>query len=162
MSSNDTDYVQLFLNDLTPILQAIDKRLNSWISQDSYKIPSIILDVAEDLNLTSDKDIKNIDPFVRKYIIHHPDWEITRGAGGGAQRKSIRLKKIQVAAEKRKVREQYVIDLTAKAEEINKQKAEKPAIPTPIIQTKVEDLEGNLVFEDFVLPENNSEEVSGE
>jgi pyruvate-formate lyase-activating enzyme len=48
--------------------------------------------IAMKLNL-DEKQVKEMDPFVRKYVRSHPEWYVTRGAHGGIMKASDKQKK---------------------------------------------------------------------
>jgi len=81
-----------FLDRLEPVAEAVENELNEWKEDSNLQVPKLLNSLALKLNW-DDKKVRQMDSVVRLYIHDHPDWHITRGAGGGIQRKSIKDKK---------------------------------------------------------------------
>ena len=88
--SNDT--AQEVIDDLLPIFQATERVLNEWTGDGNLQFPVLLVKVALLLNW-DDKQIRENDPFVRKYVRKNKDWHVTRGAHGGIMRASDKQKK---------------------------------------------------------------------
>jgi hypothetical protein len=62
-----------------------------------------------------EKQLREADPFVRKYVRSHPDWHVTRGAHGGIMRASEKQKKEAAKAAKELASKQMKDAIEAKA-----------------------------------------------
>jgi ElaB/YqjD/DUF883 family membrane-anchored ribosome-binding protein len=88
--SNDT--VQQIVDELMPIFQATEDVLNEWTEDGNIQFPALLGRIAIKLNW-SDKQIRENDPFVRKYVRANKAWYVTRGAHGGIMKAADRQKK---------------------------------------------------------------------
>lgn len=109
--SNDT--AQAVINDLMPIFQAIEESLNEWSGEGNLQFPVLLGMVAVRLNW-DEKQVRENDPFVRKYVRSNTDWYVTRGAHGGIMRASDRQKKEAIIQAKELAKKQMKEALEAK------------------------------------------------
>src|SRR5574338_680253 len=89
---SDESVKQKVLNELDELFDVTDKALSEWTGEGNLQFPALLLRMAARMNWT-DKQMREADPFVRKYVRSHPDWYVTRGAHGGIMRASERHKK---------------------------------------------------------------------
>ena len=115
---NDGTVKQKVLNELSELFDVTDQALSEWTGEGNLQFPALLLKMAVRLNW-SDKQMREADPFVRKYVRSHPDWHVTRGAHGGIMRASERQKKeeLRVAKElaKKQLQDQIEAQAVAKA-----------------------------------------------
>lgn len=115
--------ISVVLDNLSEIFQTTEDTLSDWKGDGNLQFPALMGMLALKLNWT-DKDMREADPLVRYYVRRHPDWYVTRGAHGGIQRMSEKLKKEahKLAKEEAKRKMQEAIDA-----EVNKKEVEKAA-----------------------------------
>jgi hypothetical protein len=108
-----SDTAQEVIDDLLPIFQATEQVLNEWTSEGNLQFPALLVKVALKLNW-DDKQIRENDPFVRKYVRKNKDWHVTRGAHGGIMRASDKQKKEDLKIAKEFAKKQIEEALKAK------------------------------------------------
>lgn len=123
--SNDT--AQEVINDLLPIFQATEDALNEWTGEGNLQFPILLGMIAVRLNW-DEKQVRENDPFVRKYVRKNSDWYVTRGAHGGIMKATDRNKKESIKLAKDLVKKQMQEALEAK-EQAAKDLAAKVALP---------------------------------
>jgi hypothetical protein len=111
---NDGTVKQKVLNELSELFDVTDQALSEWTGDGNLQFPALLLKMAVKLNWT-DKQMREADPFVRKYVRSHPDWHVTRGAHGGIMRASERQKKEAARAAKELVKKQLQDEIESKA-----------------------------------------------
>ena len=89
---SDVTVKQRVLDELAELFDVTDKALSEWTGEGNLQFPALLLRMAARMNWT-DKQMREADPFVRKYVRSHPDWYVTRGAHGGIMRASEKQKK---------------------------------------------------------------------
>lgn len=109
--SNDTS--QRVIDDLLPIFQATEQALNEWSGEGNLQFPVLLGMIAVRLNW-DEKQVRENDPFVRKYVRNNADWYVTRGAHGGIMRASERQKKEALKAAKEQAKKTIEEALQAK------------------------------------------------
>jgi len=113
-----SDSIKIFLDKLEPVIDAVETELNEWKENKNLQVPLLLNNLASKLNW-DDKKVRQMDSVIRLYIHDHSDWHITRGAGGGIQRKSLKekkdLEKLAKDAAKLEVRKMLDDKLAAKA-----------------------------------------------
>jgi len=111
------------IDDFSIVFETIEDTLNDWTGDGNLQFPALMGMLALKLNWI-DKDMREADPIVRYYVRRHPDWYVTRGAHGGIQRMTEKLKKDaqRQAKEDAKRKMQEAID-----EEVRKKEAELEA-----------------------------------
>jgi hypothetical protein len=109
--SNET--TQEVIDELMPIFQATEQALSEWSGEGNLQFPVLLGMIAVRLNW-NEKDVRENDPFVRKYVRKNKDWYVTRGAGGGIMRASERQKKEAVKIAKDLAKKQIEEALEAK------------------------------------------------
>lgn len=121
--SDGTTVKQKVLNELSELFDVTDQALSEWTGEGNLQFPQLLLKMAVRLNW-SDKQMREADPFVRKYVRSHPDWYVTRGAHGGIMRSSEKQKKeeLRVAKETAKKQLQDQIEAQAAAVQANASK----------------------------------------
>ncbi len=100
MSKNIT--IEKVLDGLSQIFQMTDTVLNEWGSSEkseNLQFPVLLGMIALRMNW-DEKQTREADPFVRKYVRSHSDWTVTRGAHGGIMKTSDKLKKEELRAAK--------------------------------------------------------------
>jgi hypothetical protein len=104
-------HIQSFLDAKIPMLLIVDEVLNEWTGDGCYQFPTLLGQIKLKMNW-DDKQLRANDPIIREYIRNHPNWYVTRGAGGGIMRSAEKQKKeaLKLAKEKAK------IELTAQLE----------------------------------------------
>lgn len=110
---NNPLHIQAFLDNQVPTLLVVDESLNELIGDSCLQFPTLLIAVAAKLNWGS-KQLRENDPIIRKYIRNHPDWHVTRGAGGGIMKASDKQSKDALVAAKKKAREEMNAVLEAK------------------------------------------------
>lgn len=110
---SDDTVKQKVLDELSELFDVTDRVLSEWTGDGNLQFPALLLRMAAKMNW-SDKQMREVDPFVRKYVRSHPDWYVTRGAHGGIMRASEKQKKEAVKAAKDLVRKQLQNELEAK------------------------------------------------
>lgn len=109
--SNET--IQEVIDDLLPIFQATEQALNEWTGDGNLQFPVLLGMIALRLNW-NEKDVRENDPFVRKYVRKNKNWYVTRGAHGGIMKASDRQKKEAVKIAKDIAKKQIEEALEAK------------------------------------------------
>jgi hypothetical protein len=109
--SNGTS--QKVIDDLLPIFQATEQALNEWNGEGNLQFPVLLGMVAVRLNW-DEKQVRENDPFIRKYVRNHDDWHVTRGAHGGIMRASDKQKKESLKTAKDAAKKQIEEALQAK------------------------------------------------
>ena len=101
--------IQNAMDRLMPVFKVVDEALTEWAASQTddgcLQFPVLMAKIAAKVNW-DDKKIRENDPFVRWYVRNHPDWYVTRGAGGG----------IMKAEDKQKKEQAKLAKITAKAE----------------------------------------------
>lgn len=117
---SDDTVKQKILNELGELFDMTDQALTEWTGEGNLQFPALLLTMAAKLNW-SDKQMREADPFVRKYVRSHPDWHVTRGAHGGIMRASEKQKKeaAKVAKDLAKKQLQEAIDAKIAAAQTN-------------------------------------------
>ena len=105
--------VKLMLEEDQVIYEATDAVFNNWNWNSNLKIPDLLGMLAVKLNW-DDKQLKEADSVVRRYIRRHPDWDITRGATGGVQPMFAKQKKDAAKQAKAAVKQQLKAQIDAK------------------------------------------------
>lgn len=106
--------IQKVFDDLTPIFQATEQSLNDWNGKGNLQFPILLGMIAVRLNW-DEKQVRENDPFVRKYVRNHPDWYVTRGAFGGIMKAEDKQKKEEDKAAKDLAKKQMKAAIEAKA-----------------------------------------------
>lgn len=109
----NNDVIQKVLDGLVPIFQAADQCLTEWTGEGNLQFPVLLGMIAVRLNW-DEKQVRENDPFVRKYIRNHPDWYVTRGAHGGIMRSEEKQKKEAVKVAKDLLKQQMADAIEAK------------------------------------------------
>lgn len=109
--SNET--AQEVIDDLMPIFQATEEALNEWKGEGNLQFPVLLGMVAVRLNW-DEKQVRENDPFVRKFVRKNKDWYVTRGAHGGIMKASERQKKEAALLAKEEAKKQIGAALEAK------------------------------------------------
>jgi hypothetical protein len=111
---NDGTVKQKVLAELDELFDVTDQALTEWTGDGNLQFPALLLKMAVKLNW-SDKQMREADPFVRKYVRSHPDWHVTRGAHGGIMRASEKQKKEALKAAKDLAKKQMQDQIEAQA-----------------------------------------------
>jgi hypothetical protein len=106
--------VENLLEEFTQIFATTDQVLSEWNGEGNLQFPILLGMIAVKLQW-DDKQMREADPFVRKYIRNHPDWYVTRGAHGGIMRASERNKKEAAKQAKELAKKQMKDAIEAKA-----------------------------------------------
>jgi hypothetical protein len=109
-----SDVTDKLLNELEELFRVTDEVLSEWTGDGNLQFPVLLGNIAVKMNW-DEKQLRENDPFVRKYIRNHPDWYITRGAHGGIMRASEKQKKEAVKAAKEAASKQMKDAIEAKA-----------------------------------------------
>lgn len=113
--SDDSELVMKeVFDELTPIYQATEQSLNEWQGEGNLQFPILLGMIAVRMNW-DEKQVRENDPFVRKYVRKHPQWHVTRGAFGGIMRKDAKDKKEADKAAKELAKQQLKEAVEAKA-----------------------------------------------
>jgi len=107
------DTIQDNLEKIRGIWQATDQALSEWTSEKNLQFPVLLGMIAVRMNW-DEKQVRDADPFVRFHVRNHPDWYVTRGAGGGIMRKSDKDKKEAIRIAKEAAKKQMADKLEAK------------------------------------------------
>jgi hypothetical protein len=111
---SDGTVKQKVLSELDELFDVTDQALTEWTGEGNLQFPALLLKMAVKMNW-SDKQMREADPFVRKYVRSHPDWHVTRGAHGGIMRMTERQKKEADKVAKDLVKKQMQDQINAKA-----------------------------------------------
>jgi len=111
--SNDPVKEKVLL-ELGELFDVTNQALSEWTGEGNLQFPQLLGAIAMKLNW-NEKQVREADPFVRKYVRSNPDWYVTRGAHGGIMRASERQKKEAVRLEKELAKKQMQEALEAKA-----------------------------------------------
>ena len=109
--NNET--TQKVINDLLPVFEATELALNEWKGEGNLQFPILLGMVAIRLNW-DEKQVRENDPFIRKYVRNHSEWHVTRGAHGGIMRSSDKQKKESVKLAKEEAKKTIELALQAK------------------------------------------------
>ena len=109
-----SDTIDNNLETLRALFQSIDQVLNDWTGEGNLQVPVLLGMMAVRFNW-NEKQVRENDPFVRFHVRNHPDWHITRGAGGGIMRASERQKKEAIRLAKELAKKQMADALEAQA-----------------------------------------------
>jgi hypothetical protein len=109
-----SDTINNNLETLRALFQSIDQVLNEWTGEGNLQVPVLLGMMAVRFNW-DEKQVRENDPFVRFHVRNHPDWHITRGAGGGIMRASEKQKKEATRLAKELAKKQMVDALEAQA-----------------------------------------------
>ena len=101
------------LNELEELFRVTDQALSEWIGDGNLQFPVLLGSIAVKMNW-DEKQLRENDPFVRKYVRNHPDWFVTRGAHGGIMRASEKQKKEVAKAAKEAASKQVKDAIEAK------------------------------------------------
>jgi hypothetical protein len=108
------DVKEKVLGELDELFRATDQALTEWTGEGNLQFPVLLGQLAVKLNW-DDKQLREADPFVRKYVRSHPDWHVTRGAHGGIMRASEKQKKEAAKTAKELATKQMKEAIEAKA-----------------------------------------------
>ncbi len=111
---SDGTVKQKVLDELSQLFDVTDKALSEWTGDGNLQFPALLSKMAIKMNW-SDKQMREADPFVRKYVRSHPDWHVTRGAHGGIMRASEKQKKEAAKVAKDLAKKQMQDQIDAKA-----------------------------------------------
>ena len=117
------DVTQKILDELVQLFAITEEVLNEWTEEANLQFPVLLGKIALKLNL-DEKQLREADPFVRKYVRNHPDWYVTRGAHGGIMKATEKQKKEAAKLAKELAKKQMAEAIEAKA-------ADDPAADTP-------------------------------
>jgi hypothetical protein len=109
-----SDTINDNLETLRALFQSIDQVLNEWTGEGNLQVPVLLGMMAVKFNW-NEKQVRENDPFVRFHVRNHPDWHITRGAGGGIMRASEKQKKEAIRLAKELAKKQMADALEAQA-----------------------------------------------
>jgi hypothetical protein len=109
--------IQTQIDELTPIWTATDEVLDDWKGEGCLQLPILMGMLAVKFNW-SDKQMRENDPFVRRYLRHHDKWHVTRGAHGGIMKLSDKQKKDAEKEAKDLARKQVEAAVAAKAAQL--------------------------------------------
>jgi hypothetical protein len=117
----------VFFDTLRPILTEVDNTLQELFDGKEnicVQIPTLLGNIKLKMNW-DDKQMRAKDPIIRDYLRQHPEWHVTRGAGGGIMRASEKQQReaAKLAKEKAKADVAAAID----AEVAKKAAATQPA-----------------------------------
>ena len=84
--------ISSLLEELTQVFNTTDQVLSEWTGEGNLQFPILLGMIAVKMQW-DDKQMREADPFVRKYVRNHPSWHVTRGAHGGIMRATERDKK---------------------------------------------------------------------
>lgn len=113
--SDDSELVMTeVFDELKPIYQATEQSLNEWQGEGNLQFPILLGMIAVRMNW-DEKQVRENDPFVRKYVRKHPKWHVTRGAFGGIMRKEAKDKKEADKVAKELAKQQLKEAVEAKA-----------------------------------------------
>ncbi len=110
---SDGNVKQKVLDELSQLFDVTDNALIEWTGDGNLQFPALLSKMAIKMNW-SDKQMREADPFVRKYVRSHPDWYVTRGAHGGIMRASEKQKKEADKAAKDLVKKKMQDEIDAK------------------------------------------------
>lgn len=112
--SDSKEVIENVLKELTGLFQVTDQVINEWNGEGNLQFPVLLGMMAVKLNW-DEKQVREADPFVRKYVRSHPDWYVTRGAHGGIMRASEKQKKEAAKAAKDLAKKQMKDAIEAQA-----------------------------------------------
>ena len=82
------------------------KVLEGWKFESNYQFPELVKSVTKELNLTDERDLKEVDAHVRYFVRKNPNYKAKRGAHGGialasteAQREAAKAARLQAKAD---------------------------------------------------------------
>ena len=133
--------IQTQIDELTPIWTATDEVLDDWKGEGCLQLPILMGMLAVKFNW-SDKQMRENDPFVRRYLRHHDKWHVTRGAHGGIMRLSDKQKKDAEKEAKDLARKQVEAAVAAKAAQMTA--AAALAVSTPVTAADGEEVDDDL------------------
>lgn len=87
-----SDAIDSTLEDLKSLFAVTDQVLSEWNKEGNLQFPVLLGMMAVRLNW-DEEQVRQSDPIIRYYVRRHPDWHVTRGAGGGIMRASEKQKK---------------------------------------------------------------------
>lgn len=76
--------------ELDQLFDATEAALEEWSAKGeeaNLQFPTLFMELATKFNW-SEKNMRENDPFIRKYIRSHPKWHVRAGAHGGIMRKA--------------------------------------------------------------------------
>lgn len=114
MTTTTNTAVQEELSKLQTVLEAASEALDSWASEDRLPLPTLIGMVGVKLNWT-ESDMRENDAVVRRFVRNHKDWQVSRGAKGGAQRMSVVKAKLDAQAAKAATKAKFKAQIEASA-----------------------------------------------
>ena len=85
--NNTPAHIEAYLESFVSVFTVVDEILNEWKGQGCYQIPTLLGNIKLKMNW-DDKQLRAKDPIIRDYLRNHPEWHVTRGAGGGIMRAS--------------------------------------------------------------------------
>ena len=104
------------LEEIDQICDFTDEALNEWaakLEKGNLQFPALLDSVAAKCNWDNETMREN-DPIIRKYVRNHPNWYVTRGAGGGIMLRSERDKKEAALVAKQLAKKQLQEAIDAK------------------------------------------------
>lgn len=82
------------------------KFLEEWKFESNLQFPKLVEDVAKELKITEDRDLKELDAQIRYFVRRNPTYKAKRGAHGGialasaeAQREAAKTARLAAKAE---------------------------------------------------------------
>lgn len=111
---SDDTVKQKVLSELNELFDVTDQALSEWTGDGNLQFPALLMKMAVKMNWSA-KQMREADPFVRKYVRSHPDWHVTRGAHGGIMRASEKQKKEALKAAKDLAKKQMQDQIEAQA-----------------------------------------------
>jgi hypothetical protein len=117
------EVISNLVEELTQVFNTTDQVLSEWTGEGNLQFP-ILLGMIGAKMQWDDKQMREADPFVRKYVRNHPAWHVTRGAHGGIMRASERDKKEAVKQAKELAKKQMKEAIEAKAAAQNSNSAD--------------------------------------
>lgn len=112
-NQEDHETVQTIFEELTMIFQMTERVLNEWNSPGNIQFPVLLGMVAVRMGW-DERQLRENDPFIRKYIRKHKEWCIARGAKGGIMRASEKQKKDEMQMTKSAIKQQIEAVIAAK------------------------------------------------
>lgn len=124
--NDDSELVmQAVFDELKPIYEATEQSLNEWQGEGNLQFPILLGMIAVRMNW-DEKQLRENDPFVRKYVRKHSKWHVTRGAFGGIMRTEDKQKKEADKNAKELAKKQMKDAIVAKAAALAAAKKDTP------------------------------------
>ena len=128
MSNNVPQHHQSFFDDLSPVLELVDRILTEeWDGEGCLQFPTLMGKVITALSWDT-KATRATEPIIREFIRKHPTWCVTRGAHGGIMKRAKKEEKEALLAAKLQAKADMKRALEA---EEAKKKAEALAAKAP-------------------------------